>query len=372
MKIIQIVSYYPPHLGGMENVAKEISERLAKKGHDVEVFTSDIGSKKNKLESTKNLKINYLKSFEIANTPVIPSLFFKLLKISKDSIIHLHLAQAFIPEIVYLISKIRKIPYVVYIHIDLNPSGKLGFLIPAYKKIFLKKVLLSASKVIVPTIDYVRLISKKYNLPKKNICIVPCGIDLNNFHQSPADLHDPIRLLFVGRLQVQKNVPLLIKSFKYLVDNTKFNIELNIVGDGEDKDKIIQLINSLNLSNKIHLLKKLEKKSLYETYRNSDIFILTSKYESFGIVLVEAMASGLPIVASDITAVRNVVINKKTGLLSKLSEKDFAKNINKILSNTELRKILIANGLKDVKKYDWDKIIEKLEIIYKEESNEIN
>ncbi|GAI84343.1 unnamed protein product, partial [marine sediment metagenome] len=116
MRIIQVVSYYPPYVGGMQNVTREISERLAKKGHQVEVFTSDIGCKKGKLRSTKNLKIHYLKSYEFAHTPIIPSLFFRLLKLSKNSIIHVHVAQALVPEVVCLVSKIRKIPYIAHIH----------------------------------------------------------------------------------------------------------------------------------------------------------------------------------------------------------------------------------------------------------------
>ena len=118
----------------MEHIAKEISESLAKRGHQVKVFTSDTGCKKGKLRSTKNLKIHYLKSWEFAHTPIIPSLFFKLLKISKDSIMHIHIAQAFIPEVVYLISKIKKIPYIAHIHGDTKPSGKFGFLLSLYKR----------------------------------------------------------------------------------------------------------------------------------------------------------------------------------------------------------------------------------------------
>lgn len=135
MKIVQIISYYPPHLGGMENVAKEISESLAKRGHQVKVFTSDIGCPKNKqLKSIKNLKINYLKSWEFSYIPVIRSLYNELVKIPKDSIMHVHVAQAFIPEIVYLVSKIKKIPYITHIHGDTKPSGKFGFLLSLYKR----------------------------------------------------------------------------------------------------------------------------------------------------------------------------------------------------------------------------------------------
>lgn len=370
MKIIQITPFYPPHLGGMENVVKEISENLAKKGHKVTVFTSDIGCKKDKLISTKNLKIHYLKSFEIAHTPIISSLFFELSKIPQNSIIHLHIAQSFTPEIVSLISKIRNIPYIAHIHIDVGPSGKLGFLLPLYKKVLLKNVLSSSSKIVVPSRDYIDLVIKKYAILKNKIYKVPNGVDLNNFKSLPVKSNDPIRLLFVGRLSKQKNIPLLIRSFKIVTQKTNRKIELNIVGDGEEKSKIINLIKAENLEKKVNLHGELRGEKLYEIYSNSDIFILTSDYESFGMVLIEAMASGLPIIASNIPALRNVVENNKTGLLVKPEPEDFAKAFEKLINNPQLKEKLIKNGLKEVKKYNWDEITKKFEDIYKEVLNE--
>ena len=163
MKIIQISSYFPPHLGGLQNVAKEISERLAKKGHQVEVFTSDIGCKKGKLKSTKNLKIHYLKSWEFAHTPIIPSLYNELMKIPKDSIIHVHTAQAYVPEIIFKIWKKRKIPYVAQIHIDAEPSSFIGkIILGPYKKIFLKRFIKNAKIVLALTEDYKYILVRRY------------------------------------------------------------------------------------------------------------------------------------------------------------------------------------------------------------------
>ena len=367
MKILQVVAYYPPRIGGMQNCVKEISVRLAEKGHSVEVFTSDIGCKDGKfISSTSNLKIHYLKGWQFAHTAVIPSLFFKLLKMSKDSIMHVHIAHVIIPEIAFLVSKIKKIPYIAHIHVDAEPTGQLGFLLPLYKKIFLRKVLYSASKIVVPTKDYIAIISKKYAISKDKIIVIPYGVDLNNFKSMSVKLHNPIRLLFVGRLTKQKNIPLLIKSFKKIIDNNDFNIELHIVGEGEDKNKIILLIKTLKLDNRVVLHGSLIGNKLHKIYLNSDIFILSSMYESFGIVLIEAMASGLPIVASNIPAVRNVVENNKTGLLVKTTPEDFSKAIEKLLMNSKLREKLIENGLEEVKKYNWDKIVSKFEWIYKE------
>jgi rhamnosyl/mannosyltransferase len=134
-----------------------------------------------------------------------------------------------IPEIVFLVLKIRNIPYVAHIHADVEPSGKMGFLLPFYKNIFLQKILNYASKIVVPTKDYIAIIIKKYAISKYKIIVILYGVDLNNFKNMLVKLHNPIRLLFVGRLTKQKNIPLLIKSFKKFVVNNDYNIELHEV-----------------------------------------------------------------------------------------------------------------------------------------------
>src|SRR6266581_3807484 len=145
--IVQVASYYPPHLGGMENVAAQIAEVFVDKGYAVSVYTSDIGYSRNAVISSKS-QVHYLKAIEFAHTPIIFTLFFRLLALPRHSLIHLHVAQAFSPEIVYLISRLKKIPYIAHIHIDVDASGPLGFLLVPYKKFFLKRVLQSATKII--------------------------------------------------------------------------------------------------------------------------------------------------------------------------------------------------------------------------------
>lgn len=364
MKIVQVVAYYPPHIGGMENCVKEISERLAEKGHEVEVYTSDIGCKKHKRSPTNNPSVHYLISWEFAHTAIIPYLFFQLLKVPRDLIIHVHVAQAIIPEIVFLISKIKKIPYITHIHADVGPSGKLGFLLPFYKKVFLKRILNSASKIIVPTMDYVYLIGKKYSIPKTKICRIPNGVNLKYFRNVSTELHNPVRLLSVGRLSKPKNIPLLIESFKLITVNSQKKVELHIVGEGEERKRISDLIKKEGLENKIFLHGSLLGKDLYDIYSYSDIFILTSECESFGLVLIEAMASGLPVVVSNITSVKNIITNNVTGLVVNQTPEDFAQAVEKLLDNPGLRIKIIRNGLKEVKKFDWNKIVRKFENIY--------
>src|SRR5450631_702592 len=117
--IVHVTSYYPPHLGGMENVAAQLAERFVDKGYAVSVYTSNIGYLSDAVIRSE-VEVHYLKSLEFAHTPVIFTLFFRLLALPRHSLIHLHVAQAFSPEVVCLISKIRGIPYVAHIHLDVD------------------------------------------------------------------------------------------------------------------------------------------------------------------------------------------------------------------------------------------------------------
>ena len=361
MNIIQVSAHYPPNFGGLQNVAKEISERLSKKGHQVKVFTSDIGCPKEKqLKSTKNLKINYLPSWEFAHTPIIPSLFSRLMKIPKDSIIHIHVAQALTPEIVWLISKLRKIPYIAHLHGDVKPSGKMGFLLKPYQKIFFKQVIKNALKIIVLTKEYKNFFKENYNCTQE-IIVIPNGVKEEFFINKKRNNNKRINLLYVGRLSPEKNIPNLIEAFSILKNK---NLNLNIVGEGEKRQEIENLIKLKKLKNVI-LHGRKEGKELIEVYKNSDIFLLASNSEGLPLVLLEAMASKTPIIASDVRGIHELI--KGVGILvNPPTTKKFAEAIQKLIDNPRLRKKLAENGSKEVKKYSWDKIVSQIEQVYKE------
>ncbi|MFW9930783.1 MAG: glycosyltransferase family 4 protein [Candidatus Thorarchaeota archaeon] len=359
MKIVQVTSYYPPHLGGMENVVKEISNILASRNHDVEVFTSDSGLNKPKKTVSKNLKVYYMRSWEIAHTPIFPKLFLKLFTLPRDSIIHLHASQAFTPEIVMIISIIKKIPYIVHIHLDVDPSGFFGFLLEPYKKYILSAVLNKSDKVICLTEEQKKYASKKYNINIKNIEVVPNGVSKEFFIKRNKICNKKnYNLLFVGRLSPQKNLPFLIKSISQL----KNKVTLNIVGDGEEKENIHKLIKDNNFKNiKMHGYKKGEE--LIRFYKESDLFLITSEKEGLSLSMLEAMAASLPVVGLDVPGVRELIHDCGV-LVSKKSEKEYAKTIDNILSDKSLRKNLSQSSYKKAKKYTWEKVVDKLEKIY--------
>ena len=364
--IIHIVSYYPPHLGGMENCVAEIAKVTAKVGYDVSVYTSDIGYER-KYKPYPNVKVSYLKSFEFAHTPIIPSLFFNLLKLDNSSIIHLHISQAYIPEIVYLISKLKKIPYIAHLHLDVGPSGKLGFLLKPYKKILLSRVLKNASKIICLTNDQELYFSKKYALSLSRFAVVPNGVGKEFFLKKKLPQTKKItNLLYVGRLSRQKNIPLLIES----ISSMQNKIRLDIVGNGEEMKIAENLIRKLKLNNVI-LHGRKTGKCLLEYYQKADIFVITSKKEGLSLSMLEAMAAGLPIVGHDVPGIRELIDDCGI-LVSNSSPKSFAAALDNLISDIELQIKLSKKAQKKATCFSWDNLIEKLETIYKEVLNEVN
>src|SRR5437667_2415438 len=149
--------------------------RFLDRGYTVSVYTPNIGYSRKAVSNAK-VQVYYLKSIEFAHTPIIFTLFFRLLALPRHALIHLHIAQAFSPEIVYLISKLKGIAYIAHIHLDVDPSGPLGFLLETYKKWFLKRVLKSATKIICLSEPQKKLIATKYALSLDSIVVIANGV----------------------------------------------------------------------------------------------------------------------------------------------------------------------------------------------------
>ena len=263
-----------------------------------------------------------------------------------------------------MVSLIRHIPYIAHIHLDVDPSGPFGFLLGSYKKIFLKRVLKHAQKVICLSEVQRKFIAKKYDLSEDKITVIPNGVSKKFFQNTQKVEHNPLRALFVGRLVPQKNLPLLIDAISLM----KEPIELSIAGEGEDKEKIVNLINKHKLKN-VNLLGTKTQNELMSLYARHDIFILPSEKEGFSLAMLEAMASGLPIIASDVIGMNDFIDN--CGILVKEPSAD---NYAKVLDNLSKDKSQInkmgKNAYEKAKLFSWEAVVDQLEIKYKEVVNE--
>lgn len=357
--IVQVLSYYPPHLGGMENCAARIVEELVDKGYNVSVYTSSIGYSRKEAPALKT-QIYYLKSIEFAHTPIMFTLFFRLLALPRHALIHLHVAHAFSPEIVYLISKLKGIPYIAHIHLDVDASGTLGFLLETYKKLFLKRVLRSAAKIICLTEPQKKLIAAKYALPLESVVVIPNGVSEEYFIAKQRRENVVPRLLFVGRLVAQKNLPLLIEA----ISQMHTEVYLDIVGDGEDRENIEALIRQHQLQN-VKLYGQKTGKELIEHYRTADIFVLPSFKEGVSLAMLEALASGLPVVASDLPEIHQVL--GECGVFIQVpTATNYARALDGILSNRDALEELRILSVQKARSYSWGKLLNSIEDVYKE------
>jgi glycosyltransferase involved in cell wall biosynthesis len=357
LAITHVVSLYPPSVGGMQNVAYGIVTQLQKKNYNVKVITT----KENGSEQFSNTKgIERYSALKIGNLILSPTAFFAGIK-HKCDIAHLHLGLGMLPESYYMACKFKRIPYVVHIHIAPYKSTVAGVFLPAYMPLF-KKIVRDANAVVVPTRDYVSIMANMCNVNKSKIVVIPTGIEDIFFEHCENNNTKKNDLLWVGRLCKQKNLPLLIDSFK-LIANKLPHIRLNIVGDGPDRYNLEQSVIKNKLSDKVIIHGSLSQIKIRKLMRENLLLLMTSETESFGIVLIEAMSQGMPVIATDIPSVRRIV-TKKTGILSPLQPKKFAGIVVSLLNNHERIEKMRIDAIIEAQNYKWSTVVKQYEKLY--------
>lgn len=210
--------------------------------------------------------------------------------------------------------------------------------------------------------DAYRIIKEKLYSKVKEINL---GIDIEKFFPIQKDYNKFVEFLYVGRIVPIKNLPFLIKGFIEAYKANK-NIVLKVVGEGNKKE--VNLVKELAKGyENIQFLGKKNGLELVSQYQKSHVFILTSNYDNYPNVIFEAMASGLPVIGTNVGGIPSQVIDNETGLLVELNNIEQLKNkILELASNKELRETMGKAGRKRVEeKFSWDKSAEELENIYK-------
>jgi glycosyltransferase involved in cell wall biosynthesis len=364
-KIIHVVPYYPPHMGGMELRVRDLATRQAQQGHEVTVLTSGFCGRNGRY-TEKGVKIAYLRSFEFAHTPIAGGLFWKLFTISRDSIIHLHISQSFFPEIAGLVAAARQIPYVAHIRSIVTPSGFFGFLLPFYRKFVLKSVLQRAARIIVLTPGYKTIMHEQFDIPLESISVIP-NATIFKIREEPRRLtSQPLKLLAVGRVSAQKNYLFMIKALADYKKNYPADFVLKIIGGGQGWEKLAQAIDCCGLGGNIKLMGEITGSELEKFYEEADLFIHTSVTEGFASVFIEAMAKGLPIVATNIPGTADVVKDGRNGMLINFTADEFGRALNRLAQDTVFYQTISKNNLEDVKQYDWNVIVASTQEVYNE------
>ena len=225
---------------------------------------------------------------------------------------------------------------------------------------FASKLIGKVNIIISPSMEVKNILSQQIN-PKK-IIVIPNFITTSHYKKTARERNS---ILFVGRLEVkQKGVDLLIHALHYAQKEIP-DVNLYIIGQGDSLGYLKNLTAELELGENIIFLGYVDENELTDMYSKCEIFVFPSLYESFGIVIIEAMSAGLPIVSYDLDCVSETLEDGKYGILVKKGGiKELADEIIRLLKDEELRKHYSKMSMERSKSYTQVEVVRSIEKVY--------
>jgi glycosyltransferase involved in cell wall biosynthesis len=228
-----------------------------------------------------------------------------------------------------------------------------------------KNVLKLADSLTTPTRRAADLLETKTGLT--GVYAISCGIDASAYASAPPATNNPATLLFVGRLDHEKRIHILLKAVSLL--DSRFDVKVELVGDGSERQPLEAYAEELGIREKINFLGPVSDTELMEALHRSSIFVMPSIAELQSIATMEAMASGRPIVAADAMALPHLVHSGDNGYLFKADDsKDFAAQLTKVLSADKVEfDRMVNNSLHLIEAHDIGKTLDIFEQLYRGE-----
>jgi len=377
MKILMVSPFYYPVIGGTERFIEDISTRLNHLGFQTDILTFNISENMETIprfdvstsDSVKVFKIPVLylpKIMNIIDSNFVPKkLPFNLMK--GYDIIHYHNdTDLTLPFFTLFLKK----PKIFHFHC-------LNVTYPYLRRKALSRNLLkNKNQVYIVVSKYTANLLLDMGFPKQKIRIVPNGVDVARFSPSIAPKKENL-LLFVGRIAPQKGLTILLEALKYL----KTKVRLLIIGSSSKHylwyfDEVMELIKNINnvTIHKVEYLGILDIAEVVELYRQASLFVCPSIDEPFGIVNLEALSCGTPVVASNAGGIPEFIQHGVHGLLVPRNDpRKFADALQYLLDNHKVRKKMGRAGRQYVvENFSWDTVSRKLCKIYFEVLGEQN
>ncbi|MEK7545633.1 MAG: glycosyltransferase family 4 protein [Patescibacteria group bacterium] len=308
MRVAVVASTYPPYRGGMGNAAASHVEALKSAGHDVVVFAPGV---------------NLRPLFRVGNSACAPQLLWKL---RGFDVVELHYPFFGGAEWVWLWKKMfgRRARLAVMYHMDAVGTGFAGAVFRLYRRLFLRTILASADVILTASRDYLASSQAASFKDDARVHETPFGVDTERFVPGPDAPKGEPTVLFVGgldRAHYFKGVTVLLEAFAKTVARVP-GARLLVAGDGDMRTDYEARAKALGIEGRVKFLGRVPDAELPSLYRSAAVHVLPSidRSEAFGIVTLEAMASGVPSVVSDLPGVRSVIEPGVTGLLAPPSD----------------------------------------------------
>lgn len=380
MKVLQVIQFFGPKHGGSFAVAYELTKYLANLGHEVTVITTDVEIDENFAKSLENVEIiPFHCQLNIGNFLVSTSMKKYLHgNASKFDIIHMHNFRTYQNIIVHKYAKKYNVPYVLQAHGSIPRIIEKKGLKYIYDIFYGNRLLKDASNVVaVSNIEVGQYL--QMNVPPEKVITIPNGIDIDSFKELPEkgnfrkkqNINEKHMVLYLGRLHEIKGIDFLIKAYAELIKEKK-DIILMLAGpDDGYRDKAELLIDKYNLKNDVKFIGFIDGLDKLEAYVDADMLVYPSIFEIFGLVPLEAIMCGTPVIVTDGCGCSEIVKDADCGCLVKYGDiYDFKKKIQSLIEDAELRYSYVSNGKRYIEnKLQWNLIVERIVNLYFESIN---
>jgi glycosyltransferase involved in cell wall biosynthesis len=367
MNILQLTVDYPPPLtGGLPHQVQGLSHALASR-HSVGIVASGPNRHDGPIrvfgadtlpDALPSFHLPYLAR---VNVGLVKGLVEARAARSWD-IIHAH--DWMVAPAAVFAHELLGIPVVASIHTDAG-SRTVVSMEDRSRRLDWESSLAGVASLLLGVSTPIRdLLAERY--PAVASGYLPNGINPAGF-MNAGDARVANRILFAGRLVPYKGCQDAIRAVALLRRDWP-DIEMGIVGDGFYRPELESLVTELDLSASVTFHGWTEGEDLVEAYGQAGVVVVPSHEEAFGIVAIEAMAAGAPVIASSIPAFASYIEHERTGLLSAAGDaEDLARQVGRLLRNPELRREMARNALQDVvPKHAWDRVIAAAETAYRD------
>jgi len=374
MRIAQVTPVYPPYRGGMARVAFEYTERLRARGHEVHVFSPRYDESDHTLPDPEHVH-RIPARLRVGNAGLLPSLPSDL---AGFDIVHLHYPfYGGAEPVAHARSSGHIRAVVLTYHMDASAEGVKGAAFDVHRETMQPWILSRADKLLVSSRDYAAasaLARVEGALDRIEVC--PFGVDLDRFHPGAEpslrvslaiDGAAPV-ILFVGGLDAAhrfKGLDVLFTALTRLLDHPW---HLVVVGDGGDRAGFERAAAGRGLASRIVFAGDVSDDLLPRYYRLADVHVLpsTSGAEAFGLVTLEAAATGVPSIIPDLPGVRTNVIHGTTGVIVPAGDAGaLGAALRDLVGAPERREQLGRNArLRAEQECQWAPFIDRLEAVY--------
>lgn len=365
LRIVQVSPYSWDVPGGVQVHVRELSAHLRELGHKVKVLAPGrrLGHRGDVLIVGRAVPVRGNGSVaRISFGPQVGTVVERALEKFRPDVIHVH--EPLVPSVsMHAVLNAGNTPVVATFHSNVGRerTSSLWFklAVPLVRPVWDGV----ARRIAVSHAAHHSVTSR---MGDGDLRIVPNGVDVGRFaNAAPASLPPGRHLLFVGRLEERKGFPIAVRAFEQLAARFP-DLRLLVIGDGSERDSVEKLPASARA--RVEMLGRVNDDVLASYLKAADIYIgPATGGESFGIVLAEAMAAGLPIVASDIPGYRDVARDGVEAVLVTPGDPDaLVAGVARVLNHPALSEALGERGKQRAAEYDWDNVTQRILALYRE------